>query len=739
MKVTGLESEVVIRRDQWGIPHIAANSSRDAFFGQGFAQAEDRLGQLEFDRRRAYGQWAQLAGAEALDFDRFARRCSLRLTAQNEYSALSSEAKEVLISFSAGINAYLNLRRDLPPDLALTKTTPDPWSPEDCCAVFLVRHVVFANWQKKLWRGRLAAVLGSELVAHLQGADLRDIPLIVSPPEFARLDPNPDQQPLNEVLAAMAHLAQAATGSNAWALHGSRTESGLPLIAGDPHRALETPSVYYQCHLTCPEFDAIGLSFVGVPGFPHFGHSQRVAWAITNANGDYQDLYVEDTPLASSRTEVIEVKGESPVSIECYETPRGVVVFGDPLMGPSLALRSTALVDASSGLEVLAPMLRAQSVSELDDVMRNWVDPVNNLVSADVSGDIAYRTVGKIPVRNRANSWGPVPANNLEYKWQGEIAFDEMPHALNPESGLIVTANQKIVGPDYPHFLGFDYSGPDRAQRLHDRLSDIQRATVADMESVLTDRVSLAAKIWVPAILAATALDNPDDEYRELSEILNSWDYSMDPDSIAASLYLVTRDFVSQRLANQEIFDPLRRPYFEEPRGSFQPVSLRIWSLSTGLLAGNDESLLFSGESWPDLLRDCFSQAVEYLRSALGPNTDEWRWGSLHQCRARHPLNRPELDPPVVGVGGEWDTVMSASHPAGYGFAVTSTSVARYIFDVANWDNSRWVVPFGVSGDPAREHFSDQQDIWVKGDLVAMPYSPEAVSEATVTTVMLTP
>ena len=266
-------------------------------------------------------------------FDVFTRRADLRRAARLEYDSLDTESQAVLDAFAHGINAFLELDRDLPTDLTLAGVTPEPWAPWDSCAVFLVRHVVFASWQKKLWRGRLAQLLGAETVARLEGRGDADVPLIVPPGALGEpisIDPTE----LDTVLTAMAEASDPAAGSNSWALAGDRTRSGAPLVAGDPHRLVEVPGVYYQCHLACPDFDAVGLAFVGVPGFPHFGHTAGVAWCVTNAYGDYQDLYVERLDGSPpSRTEVITVRDAEPVMIDCYETTHGPVLFGDPDTG----------------------------------------------------------------------------------------------------------------------------------------------------------------------------------------------------------------------------------------------------------------------------------------------------------------------------------------------------------------------------------------------------------------------
>jgi len=742
--VSGLNGRVVIHRDEWGIPHARATTWHDAFFAQGYAQAEDRLGQLEYERRRAVGRWAEVVGGPGVSFDRFARRAGIAGAARREYAALDPTTQEVLAAYTAGVNAWVAGGHPLPPDLALAGVTPEPWEPWHCCAAFLVRHVVFANWQHKLWRGRLAAALGADAVARIDGAGPPEVPLIV-PPGSVGPTAGPDPERLDAVVAAMT---ATASGSNAWALAGSRTRSGLPLVAGDPHRLVETPNVYYQCHLACPDFDAIGLSFPGVPGFPHFGHNARVAWCVTNAMGDYQDLYVDyaDAAMLTGREEIA-VRDGAPVTVECQATSHGPVLFGDPATGAVITLKSTALARPSPGLSVLLPMLQTRTVDELDDAMRAWVDPVNNLVSADVDGHLRYRTVGEIPVRPPAgappaNAWGPVPGWTGDHEWIGSVPYDELPTTRDPEVGWIVTANQEIVGPGAPHYLGSDYSRPYRARRIVDRLDALGPATVDDMTAVHQDRRSLAADVWVERLVR---LDGRDPHEQAALDHLRRWDLVMDADSVGAAVYVVTRDAVGQAVATHPALAPLREPFPGEPRALFAPLELRLWTLLPGLLGADDPTLLPAGVTWPELLAGALTEAVGYLRGELGDDVAAWRWGALHRCAPHHPLSALDpagaarLDPPPVELGGEWDTVWSTAHPAGYGFGVTTASVARYVYDLADWERSAWVVPLGASGDPASPHFADQQRAWSTGALIPMRYSWDAIEPAAASTTTLLP
>lgn len=766
MRVRGLDDVVTVLRDEWGIPHVQARTAHDAFFGQGFVQAQDRLGQLEYDRRRAYGRWAEVAGRGAVPFDVFARRLGLRDAARREYEALSEAGRSVLDAYAEGVNAYLGLGLPLPTDLQLAGVEPAHWAPWDCNAVFLVRHVIFANWQKKLWRARVAEALGADAAVRLE-ADDRTVPLIVPPGEKAPpygLDPSwyatvrwatailraGDPDLLGEVEAfALATDPEAEEGgSNSWVLAGRRTATGRPLLAGDPHRQVEVPGVYVQNHLACDEFDALGLAFVGVPGFPHFGHNARVAWCVTNAYGDYQDLYVERFPRAPAparapdRTEAVRVRGADDVRVDCYETRNGPIVFGDPSTGAAIAMQSTALIAPSPGLEVLAPMLRATTADDLREVMRDWVDPVNNLLCADRDGTVLYQTVGAIPIRTPENACGPVPGWTADHAWTEVVPYDELPHTRDPESGIIVTANQRIVGMGYPHHLSDGYSRPDRAERILARLADITSATVPDMAEVHRDLVSLRAPLWIERLRVLGPVDPVE---RAALALLDGWDGEMTADSGAAAVYAVVRDAVCRHLVHGPVLENLRRPARDEPITAFVPPTLRLWPVVSPLLAADDHTLLAPGETWDDVLAAALADGVGLLRTALGDDATKWRWGALHLSAPKHPLSgaHPEwegrLDPDAVEMPGEWDTVFSTSHAAGLGFGVTGASVARYVFDLADWDNSGWVVPLGASGECTSAHFDDQRTTWAAGELLPMRYSwPGIEAAATAVTTLVT-
>jgi penicillin amidase len=340
--------------------------------------------------------------------------------------------------------------------------------------------------------------------------------------------------------------------------------------------------------------------------------------------------------------------------------------------------------------------------------------------------------IGRIPVRSRANAWGPVPGWTDDHEWRDDVPYDALPRVENPDGGLIVTANQRIVGDDYPHYLGLDYARPDRAIRLHDRLDDASGCDAGAMADVHRDRVSRPAAVWAERL---SRLDGTDEWERLAIEALRAWDGVMDTDSVAAAVYMVVRDATGRLLAHDPRLAALRAPVNGEPTATFAPLEMRLWPLLTPLLARDDPLLLRVDETWDDVLSIALSDGVGVLRTVLGDEPAAWRWGALHMCSPRHPLSavHPEtggaLDPPGVEMGGEWDTVFSAAHPAGSGFGVTTASVARYVFDLDGRRASAWVVPLGASGSADDRHFADQQRAWADGVVVPVALDVEQTSE----------
>jgi len=699
-----------VLRDAHGIPHIFAASARDAFVAQGFVHAQDRLWQLVWDRMRAAGRSSELIGARGVTFDTFARRMDLVAAARADHALLTDDERMPFEAYADGVNAYLATGAR-PIELELLGLEPEPWDAIDCHAAWKVRHVLMGSMGTKLWRARVRAVLGEETTISLASADGREELLIVPPGATMRYDADADD--------LRAGADALGDGSNSWAVSGARTASGAPLLAGDPHRLLEAPNVYAQMQLACDAFDVVGLTIPGIPGFPHFGHGGEVAWSITHAMADDQDLYVErfdargrvhdvDGPVEVARSRAtIRVHDAPDVEIEIVRTPRGPIVFGDPASGRAIALRWTGADEPRRGLACLGPMLRARTAAEMDAAMRDWVVPCNSMLIADAAGEIRYLHRGRVPIRPAANGWHPVVGDDPEHAWRGDIAFEELPRCVNPSEQLIVTANNRII--DDGRYFAMDYAAPNRAQRILDRLRALgDRADAAAMAAIHADVRSLQVVTLLEALRAV--VDEP---------LLDGFEGDMELGSIPAAIIAEIREALLDLLLDSDAFRALSvNPFPEEPL----PVAPRgrLRSALQRLVPRAADPRITDGRSWEALLKEAHANAIARLREREGEDPSGWGYRNERETHVRHVVSarfpEAELDPPSRVLGGDADTVFVAASEASVG--VYHASVARYVFDLADRDASGWIVPLGAAGDARDPHAFDQSRAWSRAELL---------------------
>ena len=743
----GLDAIVEVYRDRYGIPHVKAQSVHDAFWGQGFATAQDRLWHMDYDRRRAYGRWAEYAGKAAIEQDKMMRRFQIELSVKSDYRAVNAETKAMLDAYSAGVNAFIKTTDSLPVEYSLVGSEAELWQPWDCLAVFKVRHILMGVFESKLWRARLLNSLGPERTTQL----LRGYPLghlLIVPPGVEYSGPILDGfKELSEGLEALSWLKDYDSGSNNWVLAGRRTYSGKPLLAGDPHRFLDTPNVYYQNHIACPNFDVIGLSFPGCPGFPHFGHNAYVAWCVTHAGADYQDLYIEkfkpSDPTkyefkgrweqAHLRPEAIKVREERPIEMVVTSTHHGPIIAGNPEKDYGIAFKYTATAGPNQGAESILRMLKATSADELEESMREWVDPCNNLLFADIYGNVGYLNRGKVPIRSRANAWLPVPGWTGEHEWEGFIPFEELVRMRNPDTGYIVTANNRIVGEEYPYYIALDYAPDYRARRIIDRLKPLKEATVQDMASIHSEKVSIPAQSYARLV---SEIDPIDEASMAAKERLAGWDGTMDRDTVAPTVYSAFRLRLHRVILEHLLGVSLAHEAFDAMGRGVHSHFRQLSALLVTTVNENDTSLLPSGHNWKTLAAQALADGLSDLREILGNEMDSWHWGRVHFTRPEHTLSAAYsrmatlLDPPSFPTGGDGDTPHASGYLWGDPYVVTGTSVARYVFDLADWDNSQWIVPLGASGHPGSPHYADQAPIWAEVKLVPMKYEWSQIASA---------
>ncbi|MEU4589627.1 penicillin acylase family protein [Micromonospora aurantiaca (nom. illeg.)] len=675
-----------VDRDQWGVPQLWAGDVDALARLQGRVAATDRAWQISAERWRAEGRLAAHVGPAELAWDRFARRVRLDDTARRCYERLDPDTRRWVGAYVDGVNSGLAEGAAAAPEFAATGTAPEPWHPWSPLGVFLVQHVLFSTFPNKLWHAHVARTLG---------------------PEAAGL---------------FAVEGPASSGSNAWAVPADPATGRGPLIAGDPHRLLELPGVYQQVRLACPEFDVVGLAFPGVPGVPHFGHTGHVAWAVTNAMADYQDLYRERlrrdgdrvlvrdadgwTP-AARHVEEIEVRGGAPETVEVIETPRGPVIDHDRVTGEAIALRTPSRVEARLGFEALLPLLRARRTGDVADALRHWVEPVNSVLAADTGGGVRRLVAGLVPVRDERCRREPVPAWEPAYRWRG----DYLPLVDERVDGVAVCANDRR---DDVAAHGADFAPPHRARRIRALLAD-----GAEPSTVHTDDRLPAGPLY--RLLDRLDPDRLDEPARALLLRLRGWDRAMAAGSAGAGAYAAWRAALARRLRVHPRLRGLDEPCgFDELFAPWTDPAARIGLALDHLAAAID-------------LAEPAAEALAEV--AAGPAPGEW--GSRHLLHPVHLGVAPAITDAVtamrrrVALGGDTDCVLATSSVPGISDACWRGPVARYVWDLTDRAASRWIVPFGASGRPDDPHFADQLTHWAAGTLIPVPDGPLTGDETT--------
>lgn len=737
MRLDGLSAPVDVFRDLWGIPHIRAGNERDLFFAQGFVTAQDRLWHMDADRFRALGRWSECVGERAVDQDRLLRSAGMGRTAKLDYDACSDAARAMLDAYAAGVNAFVETTKALPIEYRLLGTTPEPWAPWHSITVYKMRNTLLGTFEPKLLRTKLAR--------HPEAAEAF-AKVLTGYPEGHLVTVPPGAEWQGEPLDGLDELLKAAgdanwidetdAGSNAWSISGDLTASGKPLVGGDSHRGLDTPSVYYQAHIACPDLEMIGYTVPGVPGVMHFCHNRRVAWGMTYGSADTQDLFVEqfrdgdggreyrfgdEWRPADVMTERIEARWGDPVDIEVTVTHHGPVIAGNPATGHGVAIADPGLQAGTPWVDAVRDAMRASSVDELHAAFGNWTDRVNNYAVADVDGNFGYLHEGKIPVRDAKNGWRAVPGYDGEHEWRGYIPQDELPKAVNPEVGYAVTCNQRVAEHDYPYYVGIYFTPEYRGRRVRSRILQLEpgSATVEDMGHIHAERVSLPARRMVRALRDADS-DRP--AVRQALSYLRAWDCRMDREDVAPSIYAEMR--------SQLVVTVTRHLFGRHAETLVSGVSgadghLRYIALAVNVgIERDDTSLLPEGTNWADALLDSLEAAVESLTDILGEDQTAWHWGRLHRTRPVHPLSHtfpeaaPLLDPPSFAVHGDGDTPLAGSFGLNSRYTVSGLSVNRYIHDPSDWSKSQWIVPLGASGHPGSPHYADQAEAYADVEFI---------------------
>lgn len=727
----GFAAPVTILRDAFGIPHIRAEGgAADAFRAQGLVHAEDRLFQMELNRRRALGRAAEWLGPPAAAGDALARKLGVESASRRDFAALSPEASAMLNAYVAGVNAWVAQAPALPVEYGLLGATPEPWEAWHCIAVMRRLGLLMGSVWFKLWRAAALAVVGPDQVGKLRyddgGRDLLLLPPGMDADRWAAT--LADLAP--SIAALMGDAAPDATGggSNNWAVGPAMSPTGRPVLAGDPHRAFEIPNMYAQGHLACTEFDVIGLTVPGVPGFPHFAHNGSVAWCVTHTFADIHDLFVERLDATGNHAEfqgewlpvqrheeVVQVRGAASMMVPVLETRHGPVIAQGP-GGIALALRSVQFAETDLSFDCLPRMLVARSVDALFEATRGWGVIDHNLVAGDMEGHIGLHIRAMIPRRPRANGWLPVPGWTDNHEWQGYIAHEALPRVMDPPGGLIVTANNRVMDDAHPDYIQTDCHPPYRARRMLERLHAEPEARAPSGAAALHgDTRSPHAALFRVRLVALPVPEDP--AAAALRSAILAWDGQMRADSEGATAYIALRRALTAVLAERSGLGALAGTPFLAVSPGVVPLNQLWWTLPTLLRAG--DAALLNGWNWDQALQAALATAAATFVAQP--------WGAAHRPIFAHPLTAqfPDagLDPACMPLGGDTDTVMANGLFCHAGPAATYGALARYVFDVGDWENSRWTVFHGASGDPRSPHYADQHADWATCRMRPMTYA----------------
>lgn len=777
--VAGLREEVTVFRDEFGIPHIFAQNLDDLFFAQGYVHAQDRFWQMEFWRHIGQGRISEIAGEGSLELDKFIRTMGWNRIGADTLSYYEQESPgsmAILDAYSAGVNAYIDEHRDeLSVNYAILGLVNEPWEIEPWTPLNTITWAVVmsdnlsSDWGSELRRANLIKDLGEEMVDSiwlLYPYDRR--PVIVSTEaleEFRALEVGRsetvgtvDWSRVNTDIVGeipgngFALGDESFVGSNNWVVSGEHTDTGLPLLANDPHLGIQMPAIWYEIGLHSPDLNVVGFSFAGTPGVV-IGHNENIAWGVTNVGADVQDLYIERINPDNPRQyefegewrdmevveEVIKVNGGQDVILEVLATQHGPII-NEIVDGESdvLALRWTAQ-EPSRILESLFMLNQAKNYEEFREALRYWDVPSQNFVYADKEGNIGYQAPGLMPLRKNGDGRSPVPGWTGDYEWEGWVPFEEMPALFNPESGYIVTANHAVVDQEYPFLIALNWADGNRAQRITDLLEEslaVGMVTADDFARIQFDSKSLLAQDYVPLLVK---LSTSDSQVQEAIELLGRWDLQARRDSVPAGLF--------ELFFNQMVPNVLADDVGED----------NVWSIANVIffheIVGDPDASWWDNGDTPevetreDILLLSLEEALAWFDENLGGSLDDWNWGSIHTATfVSAPLGQS-------GIGLIESIVNRGPYPADGGFsivnanswnqespaAITGHPSMRMIVDLNDLDASQTVLPTGQSGHPYHRHYDDMVELWLNGQYHPMLFSRAVIEDAAKDQLVLQP
>jgi penicillin amidase len=739
IRLDGLNAPIEVLRDAYGIPHIFAASIEDAHYALGFVHAQDRLWQMEVSRRLAAGRLAEILGRPALETDRFMRMLGVRRVAQANLEHYDAQTRSLLDAYAAGVNAFLATHPVLPPEFWIARAAPEPWSAVDSISwTKMMAWDLSGNWREELLRMRLSKTLATSRIQEFLPPYPGDP--VVALPDLRQLYRNLDK-PLRELAERWGRDADVAVGSNNWVVSGARTSSGKPLLANDPHLGLSAPPVWYFAHLHTPGFDAIGATLPGVPGVV-LGRNERIAWGFTNTGPDVQDLYIEkiepsgrylapDGPRAFAVfEETIKVRGASDEKLTVRESRHGPII-SDVLQqaqdamprGYAMAFAWTALAPDDLSVQAGFELARATNWSSFLAAARDFHAPQQNVVYADVDGNIGFIAPGRVPIRKPGNDLkglAPAPGWDARYDWAGFIPFEELPRAYNPASGAVVTANHKIVPPGYKYPITYGWQPPYRAERIGQLLDARPSHSVATFARIQADVVSLAARELLPKLLT---IEGQSADARRALAALGSWDGTMAADRPEPLILVAWWRELARAVYADELGDAFARNW------STRAVLLgNVLANVDGQGRWCDDVRTTRTETCAEVLSASLEKALKDLKARYGADLSEWKWGEAHQAHHQHrPFSRVRwlawlFDIKVPSPGDAYTVNVGRSDfdNAAEPYENRHAPSLRAIYDLADPERSLFIHSGGQSGNPLSSQYRGFTEAWAHGQYIPM-------------------
>jgi len=769
ISIAGLHDRVTVRRDERGIPYIEATNDEDLYFAQGYVMATDRLWEMDFVRRNVRGELAEIVGEAALAEDKRQRTMGLARVVDQSRDHLSPALATAMNAYASGVNAFIDSLTDktMPPEFRLLRYQPRHWTAADSlCIGKLLGESLSSSWQTDIMRASLATLPHERRGALLAETSPLDV-LVVGTDQKAAAAPShrhaarvpPDvltelaaqlesEQQSRQMLGLSFSGADVFQASNNWVVAGKRTVSGKPLLANDPHITASAPGLWYQMELSAPGIHVAGVTVPGAPGIA-IGHNEKIAWGMTNLAPDVQDVYLEIfdkhnanrylTPSgwrdAEVRHEQIRVRKNplDPASIETQTvdvtlTRHGPIVFEKD--GLRYALRWPALDPATIEAEGLFAVSRARNWKEFTDALSHYDGITGNFIYADVDGHIGYYAAGLIPIRKTGDGSVPYDGSTNDGEWTSFIPFEKLPHSFDPPSGMIVTANQRVVGQSYPYFLSHMWAPPYRARRIYDLLSASTKLTTDDFRRIQGDVYSISLATFARAAArtlkggiasqasgTGSAADN--ERLKQLASDLEGWDGLLVADSRVAPIVNQMRIACKRSILSAALGPDLAKTY------SWPGSDTLVDRLVT---EQPREWLPKEFASYADLFRAAYQEARAALTRSPGPDESQWTWGNVYKVRFLHPLALAPL------IGSQFAIpALPQNGTAGSGATVNvgSSVSMRMIIDLSDWDKYQNGIPLGESGVPSSPHWKDQLDDWRNVTPRAFPFSKAAVEKAT--------